>query len=201
MSLVGAGLVLAGVLLLWLVWQLGPRWPAACRRFARVFAWALLVLSAWPWAIVAGADRGPALALLGTMGTGLVVVAGIGWRHWRQRPARPPRSRSRNDKDRGRSISGMTARALFLRRAWIVLLAGPLAGAASCLGALAIDRLLASWASANRVTTVLLAVPLVWTLLAILATYGMSLVRRSAAIGLLIALGAAGLFLVHPAGP
>jgi len=193
-------LVLAGVGLLWLVWQRGPGWPPLRRGILRALAWGLLVLAVWPWAVAGGADRGPALALLALMVTGLVLVGGRGWRHWRRHPARAPRTRAGDDKDRGQPVDGMAPGALFLRRAWIAVLAGPLAGAGAILMALALDGLLAASAPADRVTSVMLAAPLAWTILIILAAYGMPLARRSAILGVVIALAAAGLFLLQPAG-
>ncbi len=194
MSLLGTAAVLAGVGLLWLSWSAGRDAGTRWRPAARAGGWLLLALSLWPWMTAAGVDRGVALALLAMACIGLLLVGALGLRHRRQHAAatrmpRTPRAPAARDKVRAEPAEGVTPRRRLLRRAWIVVLAGPASGLAAGLIAFSAYRAATGLAAADRVTLLMLAAPLLWAVLALVATYGTALARRNAIIGVGLIIG------------
>lgn len=191
LTLLGAGMSAAGVLLLWRAWRLGHEGRQVGRRISLAAGWSLLAACLLPWARAAGADRGPALALLAMMLTAGLLLAAIGWREAARRGRRRERERPAN----GNTTAG-GARRLLPRRVWIFLLAGPLSAAAAFLLSLVFYYgPAAGWDPANRLAGVLLFAPAAWALLSVASTYDSRLLTRSALLGGLVLLGLAGLWL------
>ena len=179
-------LTLAGILALRLAWRRGRLQQIRQQLVLRWAGWLLLAAALVPWAATGGGDRGVALGVGVVMLAGLALVLLEGWRAWRA-PARRRREREpRNDLPRApsRGIS------LFLRRAWIFCLSGPLALAAALAVGLAlwVGLARAGMHDANVLAVAMLAVPVAWAVLATLATMEAGLGRRTllvAAPGLL----------------
>src|SRR5690606_15008216 len=122
--------------------------------------------------------------------SGIALVLRAGWReagNGRARVEREPRGN-------GASGGGVV---LFLRRAWVFVLSGPLAFAAALLLAAAMYSAwdVESGSAANRLAAVILFVPFAWALLAIGATYDTRLRYRTLAVGAFLLAGIAGAFL------
>lgn len=186
----------AGTTLLWFAWRAGRDRRAGTRIALRVAGWGLLAASLWPWTVAGGADRGVALALLPMMLTALVIVGAIGWRHYRDgRESNSRRRRPAGDKPATPASEGR-----LLRRIWIFLLAGPVAGLAALQLTVSLNALGASLAPPNRVALGLVLMPLAWCVLAIIATYDTRLRYRSSFLLACLSLGLAGVWLL-PGGP
>lgn len=188
-------LTLAGALSLRLAWHWGRQSDSVRQVVLRLSGWGLVIASLVPWSIAGGPDRGPALALLVFMLTGLALVLREGWRASRT-PARSRRGRSERDEPI-RPIEGSDT-SLLLKRIWIFCLAGPVAlAAALALGValwLALAR--AGLAEANVLATAMLSVPLLWALLCVAATMQGRLAARTITVALpgLAGLGVAMVF-------
>lgn len=186
MILVGAILTVAGVLLLRAAWMARRAGELTRRRKLVSGAWVLLAAALAPWAAGAGADKGTAFAFIVMMLAGAAIVLREGFLH---RPARNGSGRlEREGRDNRNGNGGWR---LFLRRAWVFVLAGPLSFALSLLLAFI---LYAAWdmsgehAAANRLAATLIAVPLAWALLATWMTCDLRLRTRSLhALGLVVA--------------
>ncbi|MEE4302869.1 MAG: hypothetical protein V2J19_01845 [Wenzhouxiangella sp.] len=170
-------LTVAGTLALRLAWRRGRQQQARPPVVLRWAGWMLLAAALVPWAATGGGDRGVALGVGVVMLGGLALVLLEGWRAWRA-PARRRREREpRNDLPRAPS-RGI---ALFLRRAWIFCLSGPLALAAALAVGLAlwVGLARAGMHDANVLAVAMLAVPVAWAVLATLATMEAGLGKRT----------------------
>jgi hypothetical protein len=170
-------LTLGGALALRLAWRQGRRQRPGPQRLLRWAGWLLLAVALLPWSISGGQDRGVALAVGVLMLSGLALVLFEGWR-----AARAPRRRRREREPREdlpRATS--SGAALLARRAWIFCLSGPLGLTAALAVGLALwlglER--AGVSGANVLATAMLSVPVIWAVLAMLATMEGSLLRRS----------------------
>ena len=185
-------LSMTGAVLLYLAWQARRSGKRTRRTVLVTAAWSVLLVSLLPWSIAGGDDRGVALAIIAMTLAGSVLVLRAGFRHrvtTYGRKAKPERE-TREDVT-------LNARALLLRRTWVFLLAGPVAAVASVFLA---ATLFAAWdvetgSAANRLAAVILAVPALWTLLAIYATYDAPLRYRSLIVTTCLLAGLAGTFL------
>lgn len=179
-------LTLAGILALRLAWRRGRQQQVRPQLVLRWAGWLLLAAALVPWTATGGGDRGVALGVGVVMLAGLALVLVEGWRAWRA-PSRRRREReARNDLPRAPS-RGI---ALFLRRAWIFCLSGPLALAAALAVGLAlwVGLAHAGMNDANVLAVAMLAVPVAWAVLTTLSTMEAGLGRRTllvAAPGLL----------------
>lgn len=171
-------LTILGVTLLRAAWMARRAGKTAQRRRLVSAAWALLAISLLPWGIGAGADKGTALALIAMMLAGTAVVVREGFMHAVPRNGNGKLEREGREQrdDDGKQL------VLFLRRAWVFVLAGPLSFALSLLLAIV---LFAGWdisgehGAANRLAATLVAVPLAWAVLATWMTYDIRLRTRS----------------------
>lgn len=176
------GLTGAGVLALRLAWHWGRQQQPRRQLFLRCGAWLLLAAALTPWMLAGGSDRGVALAVLVLMLAGLALALFEGWRAWRAPVRRRREPTLRNDLPKAETRGS----SLLLRRLWVFCLAGPLALAA----ALAIG--LALWlglgrigvSDANVLAVAMLSVPIVWSILSVLATMEGSLGSRTLLIAL-----------------
>lgn len=182
----------AGVGLLRWAWQLGRGNGNGARLGLDVAGWGLLAVSFPLWVHAGGPDRGVALAFLAFMLPGLGWIGLAAWEGGRN----GGRSRKRQTRiDAVRTArEQVRPRHERARRVWVFVLAGPVSAAAAVLlGMLLYVALLAAgWHPADVLATVLLFVPLAWTMLAIAATTHYSLWKRSAVVLGLAALGLIG---------
>lgn len=188
-------LTLIGVGLIWQAWHLGRDGRVRDRLVTRFGGWGLLLLSIWPWQLAGGTDRGVALAITVMMLAALLVVGLIGWQHHRANGA--PRRRRRQAREMEATPQ---SRGEVLSRLWIFCLAGPIAGATTLALVLAVNSLGADIAPANRLALDLLVVPVLWPLLALLATYDAPLRLRSAVLLVTLAVSIV-LAVLLPGGP
>lgn len=170
-------LTVAGVLAVRLAWHWGRQQRPGRQLALRWAGWLLLILALLPWMAAGGGDRGVALA------TGIVMLAGLalalieGWRAWRTPKRRRREREPRNDLPRAAS----RGTALLLRRVWIFCLSGPLSLAAALAIGLALWLALAQAGvnEANVLAIAMLSVPIVWAVLAVLATMESKLATRT----------------------
>lgn len=182
----------AGVGLLRRAWQLGRSNGDGLRLALDGLGWLLLAVSVPLWMHAGGPDRGVAIAFLVFMVPGLAWIALAAWQsgrgdgNGRRRNSRADAVRAAREQARPRRLG--------LRRAWIFLLAGPVSAAAAVLtGMLVYAGLLrAGWHPADVLATVLLFVPLAWTLLAVAATTHFPLWKRSGVVLAVTVIGLAG---------
>lgn len=171
------GLTGASVLALRLAWHWGRQQQPRRQLLARCSAWLLLTAALAPWMLAGGSDRGVALAVLVVMLAGLALALFEGWRAWRAPMRRKREPTPRNDLPRAETRGAR----LLLRRLWIFCLSGPLALAASLaigLGLwLGLERIGVS--DANVLAVAMLSVPIVWSILAMLASMEGSLGSRT----------------------
>lgn len=187
---------LIGIGLIWQAWKLGRDGRERARLVARFSGWGLLLLSIWPWQLVGGADRGVALAIMVMMLAALLIVGVIGWRHYRANGGNQRRRRRT-----AREVETVPqSRGELLSRIWIFILAGPVAGIATLALILVVNSLGTGWTPANRLALDLLVVPVLWPLLALLATYDAPLRRRSAILLATLAVSTS-LAVLLPGGP
>lgn len=184
---------LAGVALLRGAWQLGGSDGNGRRIALDVAGWGLLAVSVGVWMAAGGPDRGVALAFLAFMLPGLAMIAVAGWQGLRangngRRNSRADAVRAAREQDRPPFLR--------LRQAWIFVLTGPLAAAVAVVLGMALyaGGLALAWHPADVLATVLLFVPLAWTVLAVAASTHWTLWKRS---GLVVALGLLGLVVVR----
>jgi hypothetical protein len=99
------------------------------------------------------------------------VLAPLGWQAWRAR------------RTTGERIPAVTSPRpdwpVVARVVWIAFLAGPISGVTAIATAAALSHLATGWSPADRVGFVTVLAPLLWALLAVLATYGATLYRRT----------------------
>lgn len=183
MLALAALLVLAGVAALRLAWRAGRRGRTRRRLVLRWGGWLLLAGSLVPSMAASGADRGVALAIVVLMLAGLVLVLREGRREWLT-PRR--RRREREGRDEPLPAAGGGRGRLLARRIWIFCLGGPLAAAATLAIGLAmwlgLER--AGVQDANILASALLAIPVIWALLAIVASIDLRLWLRTVAVTL-----------------
>lgn len=184
-------LTIAGVLALRLARHWGRQQQPRSQLLARWGGWLLLAASLLPWTVAGGSDRGVALAIGILMLAGLSMVLFEGWRAWRAPTSRKRERTPRDDLPKTET----RGTALLLRRIWIFCLAGPLALAASLAAGLVLWLGLAGAgvSEANVLALAMLSVPIIWSILAVLATIEARLVPRTLLIALpgLACLGAA----------
>lgn len=161
-------LTVAGLLTLRLAWHWGRQQQPGRQLILRWTAWLLLAAALGPWTLAGGSDRGVALAVLVVMLAGLALALFEGWRAWRA-PARRRREQTpRNDLPKPATQGA----SLLLRRTWIFCLAGPMALAAALAIGLGLWLGLAriGVSEANVLAVAMLSVPIVWSLLSVVAT-------------------------------
>lgn len=188
----GIALTMAGVGSLFAAWRARRAGQRRQRNVRVVAGWLLLCLSFVPWIVHGGNDRGVALAIMAFMLAGSTLVLLLGARH------RANGRRRNGERDaNGASDTRAGGWRLLVRRVWVFLLAGPVSFAVAMLATAA---LYLGWTGSapDRLAAVMLAVPFAWTLLAIYATYDISLRQRSVAVLGLAAVSAAVLFVLLP---
>lgn len=189
------GITVLGVSLLRAAWQRSRSAPPA-RLALNLAGWMLLAGSLPLWMQVSGPDRGAWIALLMFMLVGLGWIVHAGWASVRVT------ARDRRRRDERAPREAVEDRGSTRQRIWTFLLAGPLAAGASLafglalhLGLLALDV-----HPANALAVVLLSVPIVWTVLAVLATTLPSLRSRFGIIGSLMIVGLVASWMLPGAG-
>lgn len=189
--LAGAAFSVSGIVLLHAA-SLARRAGAQARRRKLVSsAWLLVAFAFLPWMYARGFDKGAAFAVIVCMLAGVMLVLRAGLLH-------EGNGRGRAEREaRAADANGAHGLPLFLRRSWVFLLAGPLAGTASLLLAAVLFAAwdVASGSAANRLAAVMLFVPLAWALLATFATYNARLRYRSLIVCAFLVAGLAGAFL------
>jgi hypothetical protein len=177
---VAIALPVTGVAALRVAWQL-PR-GHRLRLPADLAGWALVAAGVGTWMAAGGPDRGVVIAVLVFMLAGLACLVAAGRRD--ARGGGPLRRRTgRLDGDRtGKSPVEVRRRAIAW--AWVVLLAGPIAGVGAFATGLAVQLglLATGWHPANALAAVLLWVPLAWTTLAVVSTTQARLAGRSTVV-------------------
>ncbi len=185
-----AMLTAAGVLALRLAWHWRRRPGPGRQLVLRWIGWLLLAIALVPWVRAGGQDRGIALAVGVFMLVGLALALIEGWRAW-QAPTRQKRRREPRNDPPATSSRGA---GLWLRRAWIFCLAGPVALASALTIGLALWLGLAQAGvdAANVLAVAMLSVPVIWAVFTILGTMGGGLGRRALLVILpgLVGLGA-----------
>lgn len=167
----------AGILLLAHAWHGASRRPWRRQQLIRGLAFVLLAVAVSLLASATGAVRAIAIALLMMMLTAGAILTPIGWRAWRGQRSATERIPA--------TTSPRPDWPVIARVTWISLLAGPVSGIAALLSAAALSHLATDWSAADRVGFVTVLAPLLWALLAVVATYAASLRQRT-----LIATGA-----------
>lgn len=169
-----AAATLAGVGLLYAAWLRKD----ASRALPILGGWGLILASIWPWAVAAGWDRGPAIAVCVAILAAFAIVA------------RKFVLSSRHDGDASEETAARPAASgiPWARRTWVFMLAGPVAFIASALLGLA-AFVGGPPAEADRLALSAYLVPFVWGALAAWAVADPSLVRKTAGI---VGAGAAG---------
>lgn len=190
--LIGGALSAAGVLLLQQGWRNGRNGHAQRRRWYVGGAWLLVLLAFWPWALAGGTDRGIALGVIVFMLAGAALVTQAGRVH----VARNRKNGAREPRGNGEPVETLSGWRLSLRRAFVFLLAGPVAAIAALLLA---ANIFAWWdtvegSAANRLAAALLIVPFAWVVLAVWATYDKPLRQRSLWMFAFLLAGTAGLY-------
>jgi len=186
MALAGIASAIAGVLLLAWAWHSHPKRPVRQRRLIRAAGLAMLTVAAALGMRTTGDGRGLALALLSAMAAAATLLVAIGFRAWRAR-------RAHNKHLRGHAAPLPSVNTV-IRIAWISVLAGPLSAIAA-FGSAAAIYAITSPANANVVTGVVLLAPLLWMVLALIATEARPLAQRTAVItaALIASLAAVGI--------
>ena len=176
-SLASAG---TGVALLAWLSRAGAHRAAWQRHGLRTMGLGFILASAMLATTVTSPPRAMALTLLAAMAVAAAVLAGLGWRAQASNGSGPERLRERiAPRPNGQRVA---------RVAWITLLAGPMSGLAAVATAAALNGLLTGWAPANRVGFVTVLTPLLWAVLAILATDPAPVRRRSLMVGSALAI-------------
>lgn len=187
----GMALTAAGVLLLFTGWRARRAGRSQQRALFTSAGWILLAASLLPWIILGGSDRGVAFAIMAFMLAGSMLVIFLGSRHSSNGRARNMRESVNGG---AQSINGNN---LLVRRVWVFLLAGPLSFAVAMAGT-AVLYLAWTGSAANRLAVVMLLVPFAWAVLAIYATYDVSLRQRSATVMGLLAACCLAVFMLFP---
>jgi hypothetical protein len=189
MSSFGAVFAVASVLLLWQSWRL--RRAGAPSPLVRLLAWGALVASGALWATGTTADWGIAVALCAFMLAGLGPIGWVTARQPRRQLLQAGKGRVQSAGTSGTSAGISGGSGAWLRggrRVYVFLLAGPVAGVAALVLTIALYGLAggASGAdderTAGQLFTALFCFPFLWSLLALVATFDMPLLRRSGAV-------------------
>ncbi|MEM1264033.1 MAG: hypothetical protein AAGH76_16665 [Pseudomonadota bacterium] len=163
------GMAVCGIALLQAAWRI-----KANNGWRLIGGWSLLGASVVTWGHTSGADKGAALGITAAV---IIALLFIG-----RQAAVAEERRERGARERRSAQSA--ARTPLLRRIWVGMLLGPLAGLAALSAATALFVVLSrSSLEQTAVTTVaFFAFPLLWAALAVLAGYVRHLGRKSATI-------------------
>lgn len=138
------------------------------RRALVVSAWLILLAGFWPWAIVSGAEFGSSYHL--------ILLSLSAWLHVASKAERkPPNSKAGAAKSAQRAPQGIA------KKTALLLLAGPIAGSASCIVMLT----LCQWLPTNQVNQLVvtgISFPLLWAGLAVWICANPRLLYQSTAL-------------------
>jgi len=190
-SVLGALSAIASVLLLRLSWRLSKQ--GTPNGLVRWSAWVAIIVAGAAWAVSSNPDWGIAVALCLFMLAGIAAMGWIAIRQPRRRAFEAGKNRHVTDEN-GRSDRPWL---LGMRRVGIFLLAGPLAGVAALL--------LTTWIygatfegdggrTANQLFAALFTFPFLWAVLSLIATYDMSLLKRTGVVTASAVLGLMGTY-------
>lgn len=167
-GIAGAVLLLAGLALLVAAWRRRKQ----SRGLMIASGWGLMLLSAWPWVVFGGPDRGLAIAVTVLTLAAFAIVVRNG--------AAVRRAAATADDE---VVSGYSdiGQIDWGRRGWVVLLAGPIAFASAVELSLVVF-MSHGLAEADRVTLAGVLMPLAWGALTTWALSDPKLVRKSVGV-------------------